>query len=106
MHGPQGKYVLKLVSDDELYRGRSGGRRNYAHAVVRLDPEAGEAPLDLAISLQPGATVGGQIVDESGKAIDKAFVFSRLDISPLVGFWRTASADAGRALRAVGPGHG
>ena len=92
VHGPQGKYVLKLVSDGELNRGQPGGRRNYAHAIERIEPDAGADPIELSISLLPGATVGGQILDEAGNPIDQAFVLSRLDISPNNIYWRNLTS--------------
>lgn len=88
VHGPQGRYVYQMVSGDELYRGRVGGMRNYAHAFERIEPAAGAEPLELRISLTPGKTVKGKLVDEKGLAVDEALLISRLNISPLDSHWR------------------
>jgi hypothetical protein len=79
---------LKETSAQELSRGIPGGRRNYAHAVERIDPAPGADPLDLTIPLEPGATVAGRLVDEQGQPIDEAIIFSRLFILPHSPWWR------------------
>jgi beta-lactamase regulating signal transducer with metallopeptidase domain len=86
--GPQGKYVLQEIGDRELSQGQPGGTRNYFHSITKLDPEAGQEPLELKIELRPGATVTGRVVDEQGQAIEEMLVLSRLDISPSSPHWR------------------
>ncbi len=88
IHGPSDRYVLHEISEQELSRGKPGGRRNYAHAIQRIDPAPGADPIDLAIALEPGATVSGRLVDEQGQPIDEARIISRLFIMPHAPFWR------------------
>jgi hypothetical protein len=88
VNGPQGKYVLREISQRELYSGKPGGTRYYFHAYAKLNPEAGQDAVETKLELEPGATVHGRIVDEAGKAIEEALVISRLDVSPLSLFWR------------------
>jgi hypothetical protein len=86
--GQQGKYVFREIGDRELGQGQPGGMRNYFHSITKLNPEAGQESLELAIELQPGETVTGRVVDEDGNAIDEMLVISRLHILPQSPFWR------------------
>ncbi len=88
VHGPEGKYVLQETSERALSRGKPGGQRNYAHAIQRIEPAVGAEPIDLVVSLKPGTTVAGRLVDERGEAIDEAVVVTRLNISPINIWWR------------------
>ncbi|HVX64458.1 MAG TPA: hypothetical protein VHC19_27795 [Pirellulales bacterium] len=81
-HGPQAKYVLQEIGGRELRQGKRGGERNYAHAILKLDPQPGQDSLEATLELKPGASVAGRIVDELGRAVDEAIVVSRLDVSP------------------------
>ena len=45
-------------------------------------------PIELAISIRPGATIAGRIVDAAGAKIDEALVISRLHIWSSDLFWR------------------
>jgi hypothetical protein len=86
--GPQGKYVLREIGDRELHLGKPGGRRQYVHALAKLDPKAGQDAVEVKLELQPGAAVNGRIVDEAGTAIDEALVILRVDFRS----WRGAPA--------------
>ena len=88
IHGPGDKYVLRETTEQEINRGKPGGRRNYAHAIERIEPAPGAEPTELTIELEPGATINGRLVDEQGKPIDEALVISRLFILPHSPFWR------------------
>ena len=88
VNGPHGQYVLQQISAEELDRGKPGGRRNYAHAIERIEPAVGADPIDLTVSLQPGATITGQMVDEQGAKIENALVISRLRMPSLSLDWR------------------
>ena len=87
-HGPQGKYVLQEVGSREIYEGRPGGQRSYAHAVAKIDAQPGQDVPEVKFELQPGATATGRIVDEQGNPIEEATVISRLSISPYSLYWR------------------
>jgi beta-lactamase regulating signal transducer with metallopeptidase domain/protocatechuate 3,4-dioxygenase beta subunit len=84
VHGPDGEYVLHEVSGRELYRGKPGGRRNYASAIERIDPKVDDGPLPMTIAIQRGSSVKGELVDPDGTPIDQAVMLTRLTIRP---FW-------------------
>jgi beta-lactamase regulating signal transducer with metallopeptidase domain len=88
VNSQQGNYVLQEIGDRELYQGKPGGWRNYAHAIAKLNPQAGQDALEVKMEVQPGATVMGRIVDEQGAQVDEVLVVSRLHISPHSPFWR------------------
>jgi beta-lactamase regulating signal transducer with metallopeptidase domain len=87
-HSAVGNYVFQETSDRELAIGKPGGERTYAHAIVKIEPEAGSDPMDLKLELQPGATATGRMVDEGGEPIREALIVSRLNVSPLSLDWR------------------
>lgn len=87
-HGPDWKYVLQEISSRELSRNQIGGRRNYAHAIEKINPETGSEPLDITLELQPGETVSGRVVDEQNHPIEKAVMITRLAIYPTNTTWR------------------
>jgi len=88
VHGPSGKYILLETSERELDRGQRGGRRNYAHAIEKIDPAEGSDAIDVTISIRRGETVSGRIVNQQGASIDEALIVSRLEINPLSPFFR------------------
>jgi protocatechuate 3,4-dioxygenase beta subunit len=88
IHGPSEKYVLQEVSQSELNRGKPGGRRNYAHAVERIEPASGADPIDVTVQIKAGTTIAGRLVDELGHPIDEALVISRLFVLPHSPWWR------------------
>ncbi len=88
VHGPDGSYVLKEIGGRQLYRGKPGGRRNYTHAIQKLDPELDAKSVDVTIELRRGETIAGRIVDEQGEAVDEALVITRLNISPYSLEWQ------------------
>ena len=94
VHGPGEQFVLQETSGQELYKGRPGGRRNYAHAIEKIDPALGAAPPEIVVRLKRGATVSGEVVNQQGKPIDQAEMFSRLHIDPASLYWRGFGVDA------------
>ena len=88
VHGPQSSYLIRETSDRELRTGIPGGERNYAHAIEKIDPAPDAGPIELSVSLTPGATITGRMVDEQGNRIDEALVITRLKISPWFLEWR------------------
>jgi hypothetical protein len=88
VHGPDDRYVLRETSSQELFNGRTGGVRYYAHGLARLDPKDPKdpkndsPPLDVTIRLEPGGTARGELVDEDGRRIDAALLVTRLTIRP------------------------
>jgi hypothetical protein len=94
VHAPSETYVLKEISGQELYKGKPGGERNYAHAIERIDPAANATPPEIVIRLERGATVRGELVDQEGKPVEEVEMFSRLHISPLHLNWRAFPSEA------------
>jgi hypothetical protein len=82
VHGPQGKYVLQEIAGRQLVGSKPGGRRNYAHAIHKVNPDFGAEPMDVNIALRPGATVTGTIADAQHKPVDEVLVISRLVLAP------------------------
>lgn len=92
VHGPQGKYVLQEIAGRQLVRGEPGGTRNYAHAISKIYPEESSEPMDVTISLKPGETVTGRIVDENGISVDEVMIVTRLLVHPTSLTWRGPSS--------------
>jgi hypothetical protein len=88
VHGPDWKYVLQELSSRELSRNAPGGRRNYAHAIEKIDPPVNSDPLEITLELKPGETVSGRVVDEEGNPIENAVMITALAIYPTTIFWR------------------
>lgn len=88
VNGAQGQFVLQEIGGNQLRYGKPGGERNYAHAIVAINPEAGAESVEVKLELRRGATVTGRIVDQRGEPVEEALVVSRLRISPLSPFWR------------------
>ena len=79
--------MLKETTSQALEGGK-GGRREYAHAIQRIDPVGGQT-LDLdPVELKPGRTVRPHLTDEDGNKINEAFMVSRLKIWPHSPQWR------------------
>jgi hypothetical protein len=94
VHAPNETYVLKETSGQELYKGKPGGERNYAHAIERIDIAANATPPEIVIRLQRGATVRGELVDQEGKPVEAVEMFSRLHIDPRSLWWRGFGVEA------------
>ncbi|HLA83248.1 MAG TPA: M56 family metallopeptidase, partial [Thermoguttaceae bacterium] len=90
VHGPGSEYVLRDTSEEELDRGKPGGRRHHVNAVERIDPKPDAAPIDLTIKLTRGATVAGRIVNEQGEPIREARMISRRNVTPGNLDWQAA----------------
>jgi beta-lactamase regulating signal transducer with metallopeptidase domain/5-hydroxyisourate hydrolase-like protein (transthyretin family) len=88
VHGPNDDFVIRETSSRERLRGRPGGRRNYAHAIERIDPDVGSEPVEVKIELQRSAKITGQLVDETGSPVEEAILISQLNIWPTDLEWR------------------
>jgi hypothetical protein len=93
VHDSGGRYVLRETSNGELYFGKPGGRRNYAHGIERIDPPLKSQPLDVTIHLQPGGTATGELVDDEGRPINEALMVTRLHVRTDTIGWRGSSLD-------------
>lgn len=87
-HGPQGEFVLREIASRQLSSGQPGGRRNYCHAIVPVDPQANAEPIDVTVELQRGATITGRLTDEKGEPVKEALLFTRLNIHATSLYWR------------------
>ncbi len=88
VHGTKGKFILNYISGGELQRGTPGGRRNYAHAIERVDPKVDSEPIELTVKLDRGATVSGNLIDEQGQPPSEALLISSLNVHPTTLHWR------------------
>ena len=88
IHGPTADYIYKEIGDAMLSQGKKGGRRYYAHAIIKLDLKTDAKTHDLSATLKPAVTVKGKVVGTDGKPVAEALMVSRLNISPLSPFWR------------------
>jgi hypothetical protein len=101
-----GKFVLSQIGGRDLAGQGTGGQRNYAHAIRRIDPQAGAAPIEMTIPLVPASTVTGRLVLPDGRSPEEAVMTSRLLISPSSPTWRVfaESIHGGRfAIRGYDP---
>ena len=94
VHAPGDNYVMQETSGQELYKGKPGGLRNYAHAIEKVDPAPDSAPPEILIRLKRGATVRGELVDQEGKPVDQAEFFSQLHINAASLWWRGFGVEA------------
>jgi RNA polymerase sigma factor (sigma-70 family) len=93
--GPTPDYVHRETTFSVLAEGRPnfarllggpegnaywGGQRMYAHAVVPIRPRRGTALAPVAVTLRPGVTVRGRLLDAAGKPVRLAFMLSRIDV--------------------------
>lgn len=88
VHGPRGDFVLRETSSGELYNGRLGGKRNYAHGIERIEPAAEAESLDVTIRLERGGKASGALVDSEGRTVGGVLMVTRLAISPHSMEWR------------------
>ncbi|HEY2837999.1 MAG TPA: M56 family metallopeptidase, partial [Pirellulales bacterium] len=96
VHDPDGRHILQEIGSRDLDKSKPGGRRNFAHAIVKLDPSVDKQPEPLTIQLQPGRVVRGRLVDLEGKLVNEALVISPLNIRA---FWLTWHGHSETTLR-------
>ncbi|QDV48051.1 M56 family metallopeptidase [Gimesia fumaroli] len=87
-HAAENNYILQERGSQQLYSGKPGGTRMYAHAFQKINPAKDEILKPMKIELQPGKTISGTIVDEQGQPIQHALMISRLKIQPASPDWR------------------
>ncbi|MFK7769765.1 MAG: M56 family metallopeptidase [Mariniblastus sp.] len=87
--GKDSNFILRQFGSRELYDGSVAGRRNYAHAVLKLDPKPGADLIKLdPVELLPGKSVEGSVFDENGDPVDSVYVHSTLRSHPTELIWR------------------
>jgi hypothetical protein len=100
VYGPTSDYVYQEAGDRELSEGHSGGRRNYAQAISRIDPPNDSAsPIDLTIKLRRVAPVSGRLLTPDGQPVEESLMISRLQINPHSPTWRANTAEFVRGGR-------
>jgi hypothetical protein len=109
VHGPTPEYVFQGIGDRELGDGRPGGRRNYAHAIVQIDPPNDSAsPIELTPHLKRGTALQGRLLAPDGHFVEEAVMVSRLQINPASPTWRGTATEIVRggrfALSGYSPG--
>ncbi len=88
IYGPKREYIYEEVSGGEIYRGKKGGPRYYAHAIIKINPSKNSPAPKLAVTLTKGKTLRGQLLSPDNKPVKKALLISRLFIQPGIGYWR------------------
>jgi hypothetical protein len=77
------EFGLRLVRE-----GLPGGARYYAHAVVPCEPKLGTENPEIAISLQPGITIKGRVLDPDGNPVPDALILFPLAMKDLLSSFR------------------
>jgi beta-lactamase regulating signal transducer with metallopeptidase domain len=88
VHAPRRHYLYEVMGQRELDGLGTGGQRNYAHAIKRIDPVPGSGPLEMTIALRRGVTATGRLLLPDGRPAENVLVLSRLQISPFSTWWR------------------
>ncbi len=78
--GPTPDYVLEEIGRAELWYGRRGGDRHYAHDIIAYDVKIDDSSHELVAELRPGKTVRGHVVAPDGTPVESAAVISRLEV--------------------------
>jgi beta-lactamase regulating signal transducer with metallopeptidase domain len=109
IHGPTRDYVYQEIGDRELADGRPGGRRNYAHAISRVEPpHDATSPIELSIKLKRVTAVSGRLLTPDGQPAEGALMISRLQINPISPSWRGSWVEivrgGGFAISGCSPG--
>jgi RNA polymerase sigma factor (sigma-70 family) len=78
--GPTPDYVLEEIGHAELWYGRRGGDRHYAHDIIAYNVKIDDSSHELVAELRPGKTVRGRVVAPDGTPVESAAVISRLEV--------------------------
>jgi hypothetical protein len=76
--GPTSDYVVDEIGHNTLQSDRPGGWRYRAHAIIRYEVKAGDAPRAVAAVLQPGATIKGRVEGPDHQIVTDAFILTTL----------------------------
>jgi RNA polymerase sigma factor (sigma-70 family) len=87
IHAPAPDYILMEIGERMLSRGKEGGKRYYAHAVLPLDLKPATEAHELTATLKRAVTVKGRVVGPDGKPVAEAWMLSRLHVNPLTSQW-------------------
>jgi RNA polymerase sigma factor (sigma-70 family) len=85
-------YLLDVIGERMLTKGRPGGQRYYAHQIVPYEVKAGDSTHAITAVLRPGKTIKGRVIGPEGQVVTRAAIVTRIYIEPFNSFWR---GDAG-----------
>jgi RNA polymerase sigma factor (sigma-70 family) len=86
--GPTSDYILEEIGWQELWSGRPGGWRTYAHDIIAYEVKDGEPPPAITAALRPGKTVKGRVVGPQNQSVGDAVILTRLYIEDWHTTWR------------------
>ena len=87
--GPTPDFVLKQIGSNQMYTGRPGGRRTYAHAMMPYEAKLGHEPApDISVMLEPGLTIKGRVEGPEGQTVTSGLLITTLRIEPFNPTWR------------------
>jgi hypothetical protein len=81
--GPTPDYILEEIGATELWHGRPGGWRTYAHDIIPYEAKRDVPPRELLAELRPGKTVRGRVVSPDGQPVESAAMLTRLEAEDL-----------------------
>ena len=87
VHADDRHYILQEWGSRQLYEGKPGGWKKFAHAFQKVNPKLNEPMQAMNIQLKRGTTVKGKLVDEKGKPIPQAVFWSPLQYSSSLSIW-------------------
>jgi RNA polymerase sigma factor (sigma-70 family) len=88
IHGPTPDYLFSEIGSQKIERGKEGGTRYYAPAILPLDLKPGAKPQTVTATLRHGVTVKGRVIGPDNKPVTHAMMLSRLNVNPSSSEWR------------------
>ena len=89
VHAPSDDYVLRVIGQDELIDGTSGGARAYAHSFVSCEPKPGIAPVEIRVTMRRGVTFTGRVIGPDNRPVPDVWIIARTVIQSGPFGWRT-----------------
>ena len=85
--GPTPDYIVEEIGLRELWSGRPGGRRTYAHHIAAYEVKPGDESHEIVAVLRPGKTIRARVVARDGRPIAEATILTRLHVGDTHTFW-------------------
>jgi hypothetical protein len=79
--GPKADYIPVETTRKYLRDGKTGGERQYLHALIPINFKSGSGPQEISVKLRRGVTVRGTVLTPDGKPATKVQVLTRLNTS-------------------------